>query len=193
MKYGYARVSTLKQSQGNSLESQSEQLREAGAVKIFADVITGTTTNREQLDKLLALLEEGDTIIVTKLDRLARSLSQGADLIDQLIERGVTVYIVNIGVSLNNQASSILIRNIFLSFAQFERDMIIERTTEGRAVARTKPGYKDGRHYKYTRQQLDHALGLLDNYSYRQVANMTGISKSTLIRAKNRRAAANEK
>ena len=188
MKYGYARVSTLKQSHGNSLESQNIQLREANAEKLFADVITGTTTNREQLDMLLELLEKGDTIIVTKLDRLARSLSQGADLIDRLIDRGVSVNILNIGV-MDSQPSSRLIRNVFLSFAEFERDMIVERTTEGRAVARTKPGYKDGRHYKYSRQQLDHALGLLDNYSYRQVADMTGISKSTLIRAKNRRAA----
>ena len=191
MIYGYARVSTAgQQTRGNSLEAQSAQLQEAGAQKIFSDAITGTTTNREQLEQLLNLLSAGDTLIVTRLDRLARSLSQGAELIDGLIDRGVTVNILNIGI-MDNQPSSRLIRNVFLSFAEFEKDMIRERTAEGRAVARTKPGYREGRRPKYSRQQLDHALSLLQNYSYKQVADMTGISKSTLIRAKNKRTAAN--
>lgn len=184
MKYGYARVSTVgQQTHGNSLEAQREQLCAAGAEKIYSDAITGAIMNREQLDKLLNQLKAGDTLIVTKLDRLARSLTQGAELIDSLIDRGITINILNLGI-LDNQPSSRLIRNVFLSFAEFERDMIRERTTEGRAVAKTKPGYREGRRPKYSRKQIDHALKLLQDHSYNQVAEMTGISKSTLIRSK---------
>lgn len=189
MKYGYARVSTVgQQTHGNSLEAQGEQLCAAGAEKIYSDAITGAIMNREQLDKLLNQLKAGDTLIVTKLDRLARSLTQGAELIDSLIDLGITINILNLGI-LDNQPSSRLIRNVFLSFAEFERDMIRERTTEGRAVAKTKPGYREGRRPKYSRKQIDHALKLLQDHSYNQVAEMTGISKSTLIRSKQKQMA----
>jgi DNA invertase Pin-like site-specific DNA recombinase len=71
---------------------------------------------------------------------------------------------------------------MLLSFAQFERDMIIERTQEGRAIARQKEGYREGRKKKFTSKQLDHAMELLEENSYREVEQITGISKSTLIR-----------
>lgn len=75
-------------------------------------------------------------------------------------------------------------RNILLSFAQFERDMIVERTQEGKAIARQNPDFKEGRPHKYSRTQINHAMELLEGYSYKEVEQMTGISKSTLIRAK---------
>lgn len=79
---------------------------------------------------------------------------------------------------------STIMRNILLSFAQFERDMIVERTREGKEIARQNPDFKEGRPKKYSRTQINHALDLLEKYSYKQVEDMTGISKSTLIRAK---------
>lgn len=82
---------------------------------------------------------------------------------------------------------SVLMRNLLLAFAQFERDMIIERTQEGRALARTKPGYKEGRPRKFKNEQIELALKLLENYSYSQVSNMTGISISTITRAKRKK------
>lgn len=147
MIYGYARVSTKGQARdGNSLESQENVLKENGAIAVFSDSFTGTKINRPELDKLLLKLESGDTLIVTKLDRVARSLSQGSTLVNDLINKGVKVNILNIGV-MDNTPSSKLIRNIFFSFAEFERDMIVERTQEGKAVAReVKPNYKEGRH-----------------------------------------------
>ena len=75
-------------------------------------------------------------------------------------------------------------RNILLSFAQFERDMIVEWTQEGKAIARQNPNFREGRPRKYSKTQIKHAVELLDTYSYRQVKEMTGISKSTLIRNK---------
>lgn len=182
MIYGYARVSTKGQAKdGNSLENQEQQLREYGAVEIYKDSFTGTKLDRPQLDKLLEKLQDGDTLIVTKLDRIARSMTQGSELITGLIERGVRVHILNIGI-MDNTPSSKLIRNIFFSFAEFERDMIVERTQEGKAIAKTKNGFKEGRPKKYTEEQLRHAIELLKNHSYLEVEKMTRISKSTLIR-----------
>ena len=187
--YGYARVSTYGQAaHGNSLEEQKRQLRLAGAGEIFADVFTGKTTERPELKKLVECLNKGDTLIVTKLDRLGRSVAQASALITELIDAGITVNVLNVGI-LSNDSVSVLLRNILLSFAQFERDMIVERTQEGRAIARQKDGYREGRPKKYSRTQLDHAMELLDDYSYKQVAEMTGISKATLAREKQRRTA----
>ena len=185
--YGYARVSTYGQAaHGNSLDEQKRQLRTAGAEEIFVDVFTGKTTERPELQKLVDRLNSGDTLIVTKLDRLGRSVAQASALITKLIDAGITINVLNVGI-LSNNSVSVLLRNILLSFAQFERDMIVERTQEGRAIARQKDGYREGRPKKYSRTQLDHAMELLDDHSYKQVTQMTGISKATLAREKRRR------
>ena len=187
--YGYARVSTYGQAaHGNSPAEQKRQLRKAGAEEIFADVFTGKTTERPELQKLVDRLKNGDTLIVTKLDRLGRSVAQASALITKLIDAGITVNVLNVGV-LSNDSVSTLLRNILLSFAQFERDMIVERTQEGRAIARQRDGYREGRPKKYTRAQIDHAMELLDSHSYKQVVEMTGISRATLAREKQKRTA----
>lgn len=184
MIYGYARVSTNGQAKyGNSLEHQEQQLRENGAIEIFKDSFTGTKNDRPELNKLLKIIKSGDTLIITKLDRIARSMLQGSELVNDLINKGIRVHVLNIGIMDNTPASN-LIRNIFLAFAQFERDMIVERTLEGKAIAKESPNYKEGRPKKFTKQQIEHALELLESHSYTQVEQMSGISKSTLIRAK---------
>ena len=184
MIYGYARVSTKGQAKdGNSLEAQEKALKEAGATKIYTDAFTGTKTDRPEFDKLMNKLQSGDTLIVTKLDRFARSMSQGSELVSELIEKGIKVYILNIGI-MDNTPSSKLIRNVFFAFAEFERDMIVERTQEGKTIAKQNPDFKEGRPKKYSKKQVEHALELLENHSYKQVEDLTGISKSTLIRAK---------
>lgn len=191
MIYGYARVSTKGQAKdGNSLDQQMDQLKANGAVKIYTDSFTGTKIDRPEFKKLLDKLQAGDTLIVTKLDRFARSISQGSDLINKLIDKGIRVNILNIGIMDNTPASK-LIRNIFFSFAEFERDMIVERTQEGKAIAKTKDGFKEGRPKKYSKIQLDNALSMLTvnggDKSYNEVADLLGISKSTLIRENNKR------
>ena len=132
---------------------------------------------------MINVLEKGDTLVVTKLDRFARSMTQGSELVSKLIDRGIKVYILNIGV-MDNAPTSKLIRNVFFAFAEFERDMIVERTQEGKVIAKQSPDYREGRPKKYSRKQIEHAIKLLENNSYKQVEDMTGISKSTLIRAK---------
>ncbi len=183
--YGYMRVSSKGQARdGNSLEAQERDLKEAGAQFIYKDVYTGTTTDRPELDKLLGELKEGDTIIVTKLDRLARSVQQGIELIETLAQKGVKVHVLNMGM-MDNTPTGKLIRNVMLCFAEFERDMIMQRTREGREVARQNPNHKEGRKPVYSEEQIRHAMDLLSGpYSYTDVVKMTGISKSTLIRSK---------
>ncbi len=184
MIYGYARVSTKGQAKdGNSLEAQENALRLAGATKIYADAFTGTKTQRPELDKLMAVMQSGDTMVVTKLDRIARSATQGIELIQKLLDRGIVVHVLNMGL-MDNTPTGKLIRNIMLAFAEFERDMIVERTQEGKAIAKQNPEFREGRPKKFSKAQINHALLLLKDYSYRQVEQMTGISKSTLIRTK---------
>lgn len=145
MIYGYARVSTQGQrNDGNSLEEQEAKLRDHGAEEIFIDTFTGTKIDRPEFQKLLDTVQAGDTIIATKLDRVSRSASQGIALVDTLLEKGVTLHILNMGV-MNDTPTGKLIRNIMFSFAEFERDMIVERTREGKAIARQREGYREGR------------------------------------------------
>lgn len=193
MIYGYARVSTKGQAHdGNSLESQIEELKQNGAVEIYSDSFTGTKTDRPAFNELLKVLKAGDTLMVTKLDRFARSLSQGSELVSKLIADGIKVNILNIGI-MDNTSANKLIRNIFFAFAEFERDMIIERTQEGKAIAKTKDDFREGRPKKYTPKQLNNALSMLTIngglYSYNEVAEITNISKSTLIREVKKRKA----
>lgn len=182
--YGYARVSTRGQARdGNSLEYQEEQLRSAGAEKIYYDTYTGKVSERPELDKLMKKLQSGDTLVVTKLDRIARSVAAGSELIDELNNKGVKVNILNMGI-IDDTPTGKLLRNVMLSFAEFERDLIVQRTQEGKEIAKRKPGYREGRPRKYSKKQLEHAMELLKDNSYSQVAEMTGISVSTLTRTK---------
>ncbi len=184
MIYGYARVSTKGQAKdGNSLEAQENALRSAGAIEIYSDAFTGTKSHRPELDKLMVVMKSGDTLVVTKLDRIARSATQGIELIQSLLDKGVVVHVLNMGL-MDNTPTGKLIRNIMLAFAEFERDMIVERTQEDKAIAKQNPEFREGRPKKYSKAQINHAICLLEKYSYKEVSEMTGISKSTLIRYK---------
>lgn len=180
MIYGYARVSSKGQARdGYSLEAQDNELRKAGASEVFSDAFTGTTAERPELDKLMKKMKSGDTMVVTKLDRIARSLKQGIELIDTLGKQGIKVHVLDLGV-IDDSPTGRLIRNIMLCIAEFDRDMIQQRLDEGKAIS----GNLGGHPKKYTEKQLRHAVELLKEHSYSQVIEMTGISKSTLQRAK---------
>lgn len=184
MIYGYARVSTKTQAkEGNSIESQRKALIDAGADVVFEEAFTGTTTARPEFDKLMNTLEPGDSLVVTKLDRIARSAVQGSEMIKGLMDKGISVNVLNMG-KMDNSSTGKLIYQIMFAFAEFERDMIVERTQEGRAIARKNPNFHEGRPKKYTKAQIKHALDLLESHSYTQVVELTGISKATLAREK---------
>lgn len=102
---------------------------------------------------------------------------------EMLLDKGIVVHVLNMGL-MDNTPTGKLIRNIMLAFSEFERDMIVERTSEGKAIAKMNPDFREGRPKKFSNTQINHALSLLENHFYRQVEQMTGISKSTLIRKK---------
>jgi DNA invertase Pin-like site-specific DNA recombinase len=146
MIYGYARVSTNKQ----ELDIQIKELKDKGATKIFKEKISGANADRKELNKLLKELKAGDTLLVTKADRIARSLTQLEKIVTDLTNRGVAVHILNMGLfTAENMENSItkLSFQVLGAFAEFERNMILERTQEGIRNARNK-GVKFGRKSK---------------------------------------------
>lgn len=179
MKYGYARISTVSQ----DLEGQLQILENEGYNKIYSEKFTGTKTDRPQLQELLSVLESGDTLTVTKLDRLAINTKEGIEVVEKLFEKGVKVHVLNVGLIENTTMGNFFLQTL-LAVAEMERNMIIERTQEGKAIAKQRDDFREGRPNKYSQKQIEYALGLLENHSYKDVENMTGISKSTLIRAK---------
>lgn len=190
MIYGYARESAKSQANSlNSLENQVKVLKENGATEIYKDSFTDTKTDRPEFNKLLRKLQTGDILIVTKLDRFARSMTQGSQLINELIERGIKVNILNIGI-MDNTPSSKLIRDIFFSFTEFERDIIVERIQEGKAIAKTKEGFKEGRPTRINENQIKDVLSMLSvnggDKSYSEVAALFDISIRTLMRYQNK-------
>lgn len=183
MIYGYARVSTRAQIKGNSLEEQRQQLVNAGCGCVIEEQYTGKTMDRPKLDGLLARLVSGDTLMVTKLDRLARSATEGAKVIKDLTDKGIRVNILNMG-NVDERPQGRLMLHILLAFAEFERDMIVERTQAGKAIARTKAGFREGRP-PIAKMRKDAAVNMVlnDGKSYKEVAEATGLSKSTIVRA----------
>lgn len=179
MKYGYARVSTVHQ----DLEAQLQALKRENCDVIYKEKFTGTKKARPEFNELLEVLEDGDTLVITKLDRFARSTTDGINTIKELFEKGVRVHVLNMGL-IEDTPTGRLILSVMLAFAEFERDMIVERTQEGKAIAKQREDFKEGRPKKYNKKKIDHALQLLQSHSYKQVEEITGISKSTLIRAK---------
>lgn len=179
MKYGYARVSTMSQ----DLESQLQSLKAEGCDVIYSEKFTGTKTDRPQFKELLGRLEAGDTLVVTKLDRLARNTKEGIEVVEKLFKIGAKVHVLNVGLLENTTMGNFFLQTL-LAVAEMERNMIVERTQEGKAIARQKADFREGRPNKFGKKQIEHALQLLETHSYKQVEESTGISKSTLIRAK---------
>ena len=149
MIFGYARVSTKGQDRyGNSLEDQERKLHEHGCEEIYHDSFTGTKMDRPEFSKLMKRIQPGDTVVVTKLDRFARTAADGAKMIHELVGKGVNVDILNMGRA-DNSAMGKLMVTILLAFAEFERDNIIERTQSGKMVAKASdPNWREGRKEK---------------------------------------------
>lgn len=145
-RYGYGRVSSRGQERdGNSLENQEALLKNAGCDEIILEAYTGTKMDRPKFTKLLEKLEPGDTLIVCKLDRFARTAREGLEVVENLMGRGVKVHILNMGLIEDTPMGKVIL-TVMLAFAQFERDSIVERTSSGKEVAKAKnPDYKEGR------------------------------------------------
>lgn len=184
MKYGYARVSSRTQLKGNSLEDQKKKLLEEGCTEenIFEEQYTGKTTDRPKLKELLGKIETGDTLVVVKLDRLARSVTEGINLLRDLLNRGIKVNCLNVGLLEDSPMGRFFVATL-LAVAELERSMIIERTQSGKEIAKTRPGFKEGRP-RIPKAKIEAALSTVANgVTYKQAARIFGISESTLYNA----------
>lgn len=190
MIYGYVRVSTKGQLEGNSIEEQNQKiLKQYSNAKIIEESKSGAK-ERSIFNDLIKNLKNDDMLVVCKLDRFCRTTKEGLQFIDVLMNKGVRIHILNMGLIEDTPMGRLIVTNL-LAFAEFERAMIIERTQSGKSIAKTKEGFKEGRPRSFTDETLDHALSLLvvngGKNSYNEVVNIMGISKSTLIRENNKR------
>jgi DNA invertase Pin-like site-specific DNA recombinase len=183
MKYGYARVSTADQ----NLARQLKSLKEAQCDEIFKEKLSGATTNRPELKRLLETVKEGDTIIIHSLDRISRSTKDLLSLVDELKEKGVSLKSINdswLDTSKDNPFSDLLL-TIMGGLAEYERKTIMVRQKEGIELAKKKGKYK-GRVKKYTEKHkgMQHAIELYKqgNKTVKEICEITKVSRSALYR-----------
>ncbi|MCZ1638611.1 recombinase family protein, partial [Enterococcus faecium] len=157
--------------------------------KIFSEKYTGTKKEgRKELEELLSTVKNGDKVFVTKIDRLARSIVDLNSIISTLNQSGVTISFLDNALTFEpnkNDSMQTLMMNMLGSFAQFERDLIVTRTQEGKQWHRAnKKGYREGRPKRVLNDRYKHALELMETNSMREVEKKTNISISTLKRIK---------
>lgn len=175
---GYARVS----SSGQSLDVQLEQLGAAGCEKVFAEKRSGTTTaGREQLDLALGYVREGDVFVVTRLDRLARSLVDLRRIVDQLMAQGVGFRVLQQGAIDTTRSDGRLMLNILASFAEWENDIRRERQLDGIEKAKAAGVYK-GRPPKLDAAEVQRLLA--EGVKPAHIAQRLGISRDSVYRLK---------
>lgn len=182
MRIGYARVSTARQEE--SLKTQREALVAAGCdpEHIYADKISGTRWSRPELDKALAYMRAGDTLVVTRLDRLGRNVRETILTVADLKERGVNVQVLDPKLDTSDPMQSVVL-NVMAALAEWERDLLIERTREGVAHARAE-GRLAGPKPKLTPEQVRLVRkALADGESVSSVARSFGVSRQTIYRA----------
>lgn len=193
MIFGYARVSTKGQAKdGNSLEAQEKEILERYEnAKIYKEAYTGTTTDRPIFNDIINQIKENDMIVVAKLDRLARNTVEGIQIVKEIFKKKASVHVLNVGL-LEDTAMGQFFITTLLAVAELERNQIVERTQTGKAMAKANAQargekFVEGRPEKFDAMQIENALNLLETHSYSEVVKLTGISKSTLIRAKKRK------
>lgn len=174
---GYARVSTVEQSP----QLQEDALRAAGVVRVFVDVASGGTASRPQLDAALDYAREGDVLVVWRLDRAGRSLKHLISLVSALDERGIGFRSLTESID-TTTAGGRLIFHVFGALAEFERDLIRDRTTAGLAAARAR-GRKGGRPAKLTPAAREGVRAMrASNKTLQEIADAFGVSRTTIIR-----------
>ena len=144
MVYGYARVSTQGQTDGNSFEDQTERIKNRYSnAQMFYEAESGAETRPVFLE-ILGKLKKDDVLVVTKLDRFCRKTKDGLEYIERIRDKGAIIHILNMGIVEDTPMGNMIITNL-LAFAEFERAMIRERTMSGKAIARQKPDWHEGR------------------------------------------------
>lgn len=175
--YGYARVSTKEQ----NLDTQLEMLKGYKCDKIVTEKFTGATLKRPELDKLLKELKEGDRLIITRVDRLGRNTVELLKLVEELQERGITLYIIELGIEATHRNGKLFL-TILSALAENERELLAEKRTAGIKLAKVK-GIKLGRKGK-PKGQVEQAIELWESkqFTIKEIEKRTGVGKSILYR-----------
>ncbi|MCG5209165.1 recombinase family protein [Staphylococcus aureus] len=183
MKIGYARVSTGLQ----NLNLQEDRLNAYGCEKIFSDHISGSKSKRPGLDKAIEFARSGDTIVVWRLDRLRRNMEDLITLVNELNERGVSFHSLEENITMDKSSSTgQLLFHLFAAFAEFERNLILERSSAGRIAARARGRY-GGRPEKLNQKDLNLLKTLYDNGTpIKTIAEQWQVSRTTIYRYLNK-------
>ena len=183
MKIGYARVSTGLQ----NLNLQEDRLNQYGCEKIFSDHISGSRSKRPGLDKAIEFARSGDTIVVWRLDRLGRNMEDLITLVNELNERGVSFHSLEENITMDKSSSTgQLLFHLFAAFAEFERNLILERSSAGRIAARARGRY-GGRPEKLNQKDLNLLKTLYDNGTpIKTIAEQWHVSRTTIYRYLNK-------
>jgi len=177
MLIGYARTSTLEQKA--SIEAQRESLRAVGCERVWEEQVSSVGA-REALSDALSFTREGDTLVVTKLDRLARSVRHLGELVDYLESKNVNLRVLDISLD-TSTATGKLMMNVLGSVAQFEREMMLERQREGIAKAKSQGRYKGRKPTaRAKRAEIDRMIS--QGHTKREVAKALGISERSVYR-----------
>ena len=183
MKIGYARVSTGLQ----NLNLQEDRLNAYGCEKIFSDHISGSKSKRPGLDKAIEFARSGDTIVVWRLDRLGRNMEDLITLVNGLNEQGVSFHSLEENITMDKSSSTgQLLFHLFAAFAEFERNLILERSSAGRIAARARGRY-GGRPEKLNPKDLNLLKTLYDNGTpIKTIAEQWQVSRTTIYRYLNK-------
>ncbi|HEI7820759.1 TPA: recombinase family protein [Staphylococcus aureus] len=183
MKIGYARVSTGLQ----NLNLQEDRLNAYGCEKIFNDHMSGSKSKIPGLDKAIEFARSGDTIVVWRLDRLGRNMEDLITLVNELNERGVSFHSLEENITMDKSSSTgQLLFHLFAAFAEFERNLILERSSAGRIAARARGRY-GGRPEKLNKQDLKLLKTLYDNGTpIKTIAEQWQVSRTTIYRYLNK-------
>lgn len=173
---GYARVSTTDQ----NLEAQLEQLTTAGCTMIYQEKVSGAKRDRPELVKMIEYVREGDTVVVCKLDRIARSTRHLLEIVDGLKEKGVTFKVINMNLD-TSTATGRLMLEMLAAIGQFERSMLLERQAEGIEQAKLKGVYK-GRQPTAQNRESEIRQLMAEGVSKLEIAKRLGIGKSSVYR-----------
>lgn len=176
---GYARVSTS----GQSLDGQCDSLRQAGCERIYGEKVSGAKVQRPELERMLDALRDGDTVVITELTRLGRSVKDLFSIIERIHDAGASIRSIRETWLDTTTPQCNLLLTIFAGLSQFERDLTRQRTKQGLEAARAR-GRKGGRP-KAATDKVDTALKMYDSrlHTIAEITKSTGISRSTLYRA----------
>ena len=176
---GYARTSTVDQIAG--LEAQLRDLEAAGCHKVFKEQVSSVATHRPEVERALEFVREGDTLVVTRLDRLARSMAHLVDITGTLTRKGVALRVLNLNLDTGTPTGKLML-NLMGSIAEFERELMLERQREGIAKARAEGKYK-GRAPTARRKSSEVRRLKAEGKTAAAIAEQLAISRSSVFRA----------